>query len=67
MELRKLRVDEMKIPDNSYKALTILNALMVQKKLNIKVLRELRVDEMKIPDNSYKALTILNSLMVQKN
>ncbi len=57
----------MKIPDNSYKALTILNSLMVQKKLNIKVLMELRVDEMKIPDNSYKALTILNSLMVQKN
>ncbi len=44
MELRKIRVDEMKIPDNSYKALTILNALMVQKKLNIKVLMELRVD-----------------------
>ncbi len=36
MELRKLRVDEIKIPDNSYKALTILNSLMVQKKKKIK-------------------------------
>ncbi len=27
----ELSVDEMKIPDNSYKALTILNSLMVQK------------------------------------
>ncbi len=44
MELRKLRVDEIKIINDSNKALTILNSLMVQKKLNIKVLRKLRVD-----------------------
>ncbi len=45
----------MDIPNDSNKALTNLNSLMVQKKSTIKVLRKLRVDEIKIPNDSNKA------------
>ena len=45
----------MEIPNDSNKASTNLNSLMVQKKSTIKVLRKLRVDEIKIPNDSNKA------------